>query len=106
AVSARAPLCGGPSMLAGVWDADVRAATHAAFVGTNAAMGEEAFGRVAPILDAYAKLWSEVDSEACRAAARAEKEEGSLAGFRMACLDRQRTAMKALTTLFARADAQ
>ncbi|MFI5301454.1 MAG: serine/threonine-protein kinase, partial [Polyangiales bacterium] len=96
---------GGRGKLAGVWDDDLRRGVRAAFVATGVGGAEETYRRVAERLDAHTSEWVAMDGEACAATNIRREQTSEVLGLRMACLDRERTEIKSLTALFARADA-
>ncbi len=94
------PCSGGETRLAGVWDADVRAAVQRAFTGTGHAYAVDAFGRVAEGLDGYTHDWLAMRKQACLATLQKEQSP-ALLDLRMACLDSRLGRVSKLTALFA-----
>jgi eukaryotic-like serine/threonine-protein kinase len=103
---------GGPARLAGIWESPGapavarprREAVHAAFLKTGLSTANEIWGRVAPLLDAYAARWLSMYSEACEATQVREKQSVQTLDLRMSCLDQRRTALGALTDVLGSAD--
>jgi tetratricopeptide (TPR) repeat protein/predicted Ser/Thr protein kinase len=105
-------LCiGGGAHLAGVWEAgsaesERRAAVHRAFRASGRSYAEQAYSSVARLLDRYASRWVEMYTEACEAThVRGEQSEEVL-DLRMACLTERLGNARALSDVFAAADAQ
>jgi tetratricopeptide (TPR) repeat protein len=104
----RAPLCeGGPARLAGVWEGQTAATPRrrrdevgAAFLASAAPAAREVWERVAPLLDRYAARWLTIYRDTCAAT----HVRGEALDLGMTCLDERRTALAALTQVFATAD--
>jgi tetratricopeptide (TPR) repeat protein len=101
----RALVCtGAADLLAGMWDAPRKHAIEASFAQTDLPYAAYAAGRVQEVLDAYARDWVKVRTEACEATrVRAEQSE-SVLDQRMQCMDRRLLEFRALSGLFASAD--
>lgn len=82
--------------LTGVWDEGVRARVRAAVV---AASTEDTFARVARALDAHSRSWVAMRSDVCTAARIRGELPEDVYRLRNDCLDRQRTDLRALTTM-------
>jgi tetratricopeptide (TPR) repeat protein len=97
---------GGPSCadargkLAGVWDADRRAALAAAFAATGRPHAASSVERTAAVLDDYATQWAAMRDDACEATHLRGEQSGALLDLRMRCLDRRRAELGALVQLF------
>ncbi len=103
----KAQLCTGASQkLAGIWDAPRKEAVTAAFARTHAAYADDAAREVSRALDGYATKWSTMHTDACEATQIRGEQSAELMDLRMACLANQAREMKALTDLFAEADAK
>jgi tetratricopeptide (TPR) repeat protein len=101
----RAAVCtGAAARLAGVWDADRRAAVERAFSATGLPYAGDAFTGAARRLDAYARGWSDMHTEACQATRVAGHQSEELLDLRMQCLEERRAGLKALVDLYTRAD--
>jgi eukaryotic-like serine/threonine-protein kinase len=89
---------------AGTWDAEVKAKMHGAFTATGKPFAEDAWSGVSRTLDAYTASWASTRDEACKATRihHAQSEESLL--LQMACLERERTALKALVDVLGSAD--
>jgi hypothetical protein len=106
AVADDAPCQGAAARLDGVWDDATRDRVEAAFVGVEREYSARAWQQVQARLDGYADAWVEQHTAACEATrVRAEQSE-DLLDRRMACLDRRRAELGALSGVFAEADAQ
>ena len=107
-------LCrGGPARLVGVWEPPGPAGTprprrdalEAAFASAGGSTAREIWTRVEAGLDRYAASFVGMYRDACEAThARGEQSPETLE-LRMTCLDERRSALGALTTVLASADA-
>ncbi len=118
-VAARRPgtaesLCrGGPARLAGVWEPAVegenqsgrRAATRLAFLGTGVDGAADAWQRAARILDRYTADWLRMYSDSCAATHVRGEQSADVLDLRTACLHDRLGRVKALTDVFAAANA-
>jgi eukaryotic-like serine/threonine-protein kinase len=92
----RARLCGGGAeKLAGVWDAERRAAVTAAIGGGDRAT------RVVGALDEYADRWLRAHRDACEATHVRGEQSEALLDLRMQCLDERRKETEELTRILA-----
>jgi serine/threonine protein kinase len=90
--------CPDPSArLAGVWDGPRRDAVARAFAATGLPYARDTLEKVDQILDRYTQRWSSVQGETCRATRLEGRQSEQLFDLRMACLDRRRAALGALT---------
>jgi tetratricopeptide (TPR) repeat protein len=103
----RPPTCrDARELLAGVWDAPVRARVDSAFAAAaGGPRGKEAFDHSAALLDRYAATWASMRDESCRASSRGE-QSAAMQDLRTSCLDARLGHLRALAGLFADADAQ
>jgi tetratricopeptide (TPR) repeat protein len=105
----RASLCkGGPAQLAAIWPqagaaSARRRSVAVAFLGSGAPAADESWARVEPALDRYAGAWLTMFSSACENGQR-DAQAPDVLDLRMACLEDRRTALGALTDVFAKAD--
>ncbi|HXJ21571.1 MAG TPA: serine/threonine-protein kinase [Polyangia bacterium] len=112
ATSSRAALCrGGSDRLAGVWEAGAagsarKEAIHRAFVATGKSYAETAFSSMSRYLDQYTGQWVGMYAEACEATNLRGEQSAEVLDLRMACLNERLTDLRALTDLFASADAK
>jgi tetratricopeptide (TPR) repeat protein len=98
-----APSCGDARpRLAGVWEEERKGAVRAAFLATNLPFAEETWQRVGGRLDDYAARWVGMADEACRATRVEGRQSDQLLDLRMACLERRRTTLGALTAEWSR----
>jgi serine/threonine-protein kinase len=94
------PCVGMEGRLAGVWDARLRERLEGVMVGTGLPQARDTFGRVAGLLDAYARGWVRQRAEACEQARQEWAEQPHrLAALREYCLERRRGQLGALTEL-------
>jgi hypothetical protein len=91
------PCTGAAGRLAGVWDAPRRAAVRAAFLGTGKPYADRTWQRVRGALDGYAGDWIAAQSAACRATRVDGRQTEAQLEQRVACLDRARNRLAALT---------
>ena len=106
-------LChGGPARLAGVWQAvddasqsGPRAATRAAFLRTGVDGAADAWDRAARILDRYTADWLRIYGDACAATHVRGEQSADVLDLRMACLHDRLDGVRALTDVFADANA-
>jgi serine/threonine-protein kinase len=85
--------------LAGAWDAPRREAMQRAFAASRRSYAEETFTRAAGGLDGYARSWSDMRGEVCRATRVQGRQSQLVLDLRTRCLDRRRDALAALTQL-------
>jgi len=97
--------CHGPAFaLTEVWS-DTRAATMTtALASTGLPYAADTAHRLTTIVGDYAGAWSTMRTQACEAH-RSGEQSATLLDLRMACLDRRRAGLVALTDLLAQADA-
>ena len=110
-----AALCRNPgARLAAAWETPAsgpnaphprRDAIRAAFVATGARYAGDIWQRAAAILDGYAKRWTAMYGEACEATHVRGEQSADVLDLRMDCLNRNRDSLRALTDVFAAADA-
>jgi eukaryotic-like serine/threonine-protein kinase len=96
-----APTCEGlAARLDGVWDGARKVAVHSAFVATGIPYAEGAWRGVSAGLDDYGARWVAMATETCRATRVDGRQSDSLMDLRMACLERKRAVVAALTSLW------
>jgi eukaryotic-like serine/threonine-protein kinase len=92
--------------LEGIWDEPVRRSAEAALLATGKPHAASVWKSVAAWLDGYAAQWVGAHVEACEATrVRGEQSEQAL-DLRIACLERRRRDLGALTRLLREADAE
>jgi tetratricopeptide (TPR) repeat protein len=92
------PRCSGAeARLAGVWDAARKDVVRVAFAATHRSYSEDTWRRVGAKLDDYATRWVAMADDACRATRVEGRQSDQLLDLRMACLDRRRSTLSALT---------
>ena len=97
---------GAEAKLAGIWDPPRTTAIEQAFVNTGKPFARAAFDGVKSQLDAHTRSWLAMHTEACEATRLRAEQSEALLDLRMDCLRRRLDEVKALTDVFARADAQ
>jgi len=100
---APAPTCSGAeARLAGVWDDARKQAVRAAFAATKLPYAAAAWDGASARIEEYARGWVAMHTEACRAARIDGRQSDALMDLRMACLERRRDLLGALTETWAR----
>jgi tetratricopeptide (TPR) repeat protein/predicted Ser/Thr protein kinase len=94
-----------PAELAGVWDPATKDDVRAAFARAGGPESAATLTRVEAVLDDVASRWSAMRGEVCEATYVRHQETGEVHRLRSECLDRRRTELRALTTVFRQADA-
>ncbi|HEY2514667.1 MAG TPA: serine/threonine-protein kinase, partial [Polyangiaceae bacterium] len=92
--------------LEGVWDNATKQEMRAAFTAASGEEGATAASRVEKVLDDAASKWLGMRSDVCTAVRVKHVETEDVRRLRDDCLDRRRTELRALTTLFRQADPQ
>jgi len=119
ASSASAGLCGaGRQKLAGIWELEPgvvhargraptprRAAIERAFLATQKSYAKSAFSGVAQILDRYLATWAGAYEDVCQATHVRGEQSAEVLDLRMSCLGERLDRARALTDLFAAANA-
>jgi tetratricopeptide (TPR) repeat protein/tRNA A-37 threonylcarbamoyl transferase component Bud32 len=101
-VLARAPgdPCGEQGQrLEGAWDPERRASAHARLAEGDAARPQPVADEIVEGLDAYATAWTEVATEACRAARADGRAADDPSDVRSYCLEHRRRALRAAAEL-------
>jgi serine/threonine protein kinase/tetratricopeptide (TPR) repeat protein len=96
---------GAERKLAGVWDDARRASVRAAFQRSGLPYAEAALHSVERLFDDYAQAWTAMHVEACQATLLRKEQSQELLDLRMSCLSDRLGQVKALSDLFATADA-
>ena len=92
--------------LVGVWDPARKAALHDAFLATKMPYAEHAWETVEKKLDAYTAAWVAMHQDACEASSVRQVQSAEVMDRRMICLGARLGEVRAVTDLFARADAK
>ncbi|HME89899.1 MAG TPA: tetratricopeptide repeat protein, partial [Myxococcaceae bacterium] len=92
--------------LAGVWDDEAKRRIEQAFLSTKQSYARTAWQTVERSLDAHAREWIASRTEACEATYVRAEQSAAACELRALCLEQRLSEAKALTALFARADAQ
>jgi tetratricopeptide (TPR) repeat protein len=90
--------------LDGVWDDERRGAVQARFDAADLPYAADALRSIERVLDPYAAMWIELQTQACRDEVEGARPQAVLA-LQMTCLERRRQSLGALTELLADADA-
>ncbi|MCP4661808.1 MAG: serine/threonine protein kinase [bacterium] len=102
-----ASLCtGAQRQLAGIWDADRRAAIRETFLASDQPFAEKVWHGVRAALDAYTAEWTALRTEACEATHLRGEQSEEMLDRQMACLDARLYEIRAATGLLAQADEQ
>ncbi|WNG35615.1 tetratricopeptide repeat protein [Archangium violaceum] len=102
---AEQPCRGGARRLEGLWDAPRKEVLGQAFRATGRPNADESWTRTAQVLDSYAQDWVSMHTEACEATRVRGEQSDEVLSLRMACLERRRQSLQALTDVYAHADA-
>ncbi len=95
-----------PSELAGVWDGPTKQDVRAAFVKVGGTEGDALATRVEKVLDGVASKWVAMRADVCEATYVRHQQSADVERLRVECLDRRKTELHALTTVFRQADEQ
>jgi tetratricopeptide (TPR) repeat protein len=95
----------GEHHLAGIWDPPTRDAIEGVFLGVDKAYAADTWTAVSLSLDAYRQQWVETYTDICEATHVHGEQSDQLLDVRMACLERGRSELRALSELFVAADA-
>jgi eukaryotic-like serine/threonine-protein kinase len=91
--------------LVGAWDQTARTRAQTGVLASGWSYAGETWARIEPSLDRYAEDWLALRDEACQAALVRHERSAESFDLTMACLDRRREELAALTRILARADA-
>lgn len=84
-----------------VWNAGVKSDIQKAFVATGRPYANDTYERVAKTLSNYVSRWGSMRTETCEATHVRGVQSAPLLDLKMACLERRRAQVAALTALFA-----
>ncbi len=87
------------AQLDGVWDPQTGMNVHSAFLASGQVDAEDTYQRVATHLDDYRQHWIAMRTEVCEASAVHHTQSEALLDRRVACLDKRKNALHALTGL-------
>ena len=107
--SARAQQCSEDAAIAhlhGAWDDARREEVAQAMHGIGAAYADDVLTRITRSLDDYASAWARMHTEACAATTIRGEQSATVLDLRMACLQRAKVELAAVTQVLAEADAQ
>jgi tetratricopeptide (TPR) repeat protein/predicted Ser/Thr protein kinase len=101
----------GGAHFAGIWDvgpdaSDRKGLIHRAFASSGRSYAETAFARVAHLLDQYVKRWTGMYTDACEATNVRGEQSQEVLDLRMSCLRDRLESFRALSDVFASADAK
>jgi tetratricopeptide (TPR) repeat protein len=103
----RGRVCDGQeSLLAGVWDAEVRQRVEQRFVETDMPYATSVWAATERMLDDYTKRWVDERQSACRLTLVDETQSRAVMDQHYACLDRRLRGLESLIRLFETADAE
>ena len=104
---ARPALCkGGAAQMAGIWDPARAEAVRRAFDATGKSYAADAFTHVRRALDAFARDWIGMYTEACQATQLRGEQSAEVLDLRMACLKERSQDLRALTDLLSSPDGE
>ncbi|RKH95738.1 serine/threonine protein kinase [Corallococcus sp. AB038B] len=95
---------GADALMARVWGPEQREQVVRAFTATGSPLGADMAGRVAAVLDGYARSWSQQHTDACRATLVEGTQPEALRVERVVCLERRREDTRAVVALLSTAD--
>jgi tetratricopeptide (TPR) repeat protein len=99
-------VCTGASeKLQGVWDAPRQTAIEKAFLSTQRSYAQDTWARVREALNGYTAAWVDMHRDSCEATRLRGEQSEAVMTLRMACLERRRWDLVALTEVFTTADA-
>jgi eukaryotic-like serine/threonine-protein kinase len=107
--SARAQRCSEDAAIAhlqGAWDDARRGDVERAVLAIDAPYSEGVWTRSEPALDAYASAWTQMHVETCAATTVRGEQSEAVMDLRMACLQRARVELAAVTEVLGQADVQ
>ncbi len=113
-LAAAKPVCGGgPERLAGIWEVTApgapetprQAQLHQAFLKTGKSYAKDVWATTSRSLTNYARAWAGMYKEACEAAVVHKAQTTEVMELRMSCLDERLGGLRALTDVFASANA-
>jgi hypothetical protein len=97
-------LCAGAEReIAGAWGDTQRAAVAAAFDASGNPRAKDAFARVRPVLDDYARRWAAMRTESCEATRVRGVQSDEALDLRTTCLDQRRSELAATGSALAAA---
>ncbi len=102
---ARGMCVGAEARMDGVWDGAVKKDVAASFVATKKPYAADAWRGVEQALDAYARGWTAMHTEACEATRVRGEQSEALLDLRMACLAERREELKSVAASLREADA-
>jgi tetratricopeptide (TPR) repeat protein len=91
--------------LGGVWDAPRKEGIREAFHRAGVSYADDTWERVAKRLDAYAASWTSATETACEATRVKGEQSEAMLDLRASCLDERLDELRALSDVFASADA-
>jgi serine/threonine-protein kinase len=102
----RPAMCtGGPERAAAVWGPDRRDAIRRAFMASGSPSAPTAFARMSEIFDGYLRRWTEMYEESCKATHVRGEQSNEVLDLRTECLGERLSAARALSDVFASANA-
>ncbi|HEY5923677.1 MAG TPA: serine/threonine-protein kinase [Kofleriaceae bacterium] len=98
------PCRGAAIEIAPVWNVGRRTAVHAAFVAAQAPQAAEILVAIERGIDDYVSRWTAMQTSTCEATRVHRHQSEAVLDLRLGCLQRRRSELDALLTVFARAD--
>jgi tetratricopeptide (TPR) repeat protein len=103
----QAQVCAGAAdKLALLWDDAAKSEIRRAFAATERPYAVRAYESVERIVDAWARSWAEVHTNACESTRIRREQSEDMLDLQMACLDQERAELQALVDLLREADAK
>ena len=101
---------GAAERLQEIWELDERSprrtTLHQAFITSSSPIAEDTWTRVSKLLDDYLRRWTAAYRDTCEATHVRGDQSAEVLDLRMTCLEGERTALRAVTDIFSRADAR
>jgi eukaryotic-like serine/threonine-protein kinase len=103
----RSPVCSGAqASMEEVWNPATKGSLLAAFRGSGTAFGADTWQKTEPVLDGYARAWVTAHRQTCEATRVRSEQSEEVMTVRMACLAQRRESLRAITSVFGKADRQ
>ena len=96
---------GAEELLAGIWDMPRQAGLRQAFLMTGSPLAEGAWSRTEEALERYARGWTEMRTQSCRATRVREEQTEEALGLRTTCLDHRLFELQSLSDLLLKVEA-
>lgn len=96
----------GANQLHAAWDDDVRIRAQRAFGASDSSFAGDSWTRIDSTLQGYRRAWLDSYSDSCEATHVDQRQSMALLDLRMACLQDRSTALRAMSSELATADAE